>query len=110
MELEEDADAIVRKAMSIIGSKRTEKKAETSRENGKLGGRKAGSAQTEETKRKISESNKARAAEKRAATPVIVKEKRAPGRPRTRPLPPEGTPRRGRGRPPKASLPTPEIE
>lgn len=55
-----DEAEILREAARIAGSKRTERKAATARENGKKGGRPAGTLASEETKLRMSNSQKAR--------------------------------------------------
>ena len=56
-----------REAARLMGLAKSEEKAAAARENGKLGGRKVGTPQSEETKAKISAAALARAAERKAA-------------------------------------------
>ena len=53
-------------AARLMGSVKSEAKAEKARENGKLGGRPKGTAQSPETRARIAEGVRSRAAERRA--------------------------------------------
>ncbi len=68
-----DADAR-REAARLMGQASTEVKAQAARENGKRGGRPRGMVVSEETRRKISETKRLRAA---AAPPVETKSESA---------------------------------
>lgn len=105
--IDRDDEAAFRRLVgSLMGRITTDHKRQTSRENGKKGGKPKGSAVSEETKAKISEGR--RSAWKRQQDQVsatseaseTAQEKRPRGRPRTRPVADDSV-KRPRGRPKK---------
>ena len=109
-----DEQELIRRAMSVMGSRRTERKTASSRANiNVVNERNQMHGFPEATKEKLRQAQQARRQREREAKALsgngddgAVKEKRPPGRPRTRPI--EETPKRGRGRPRKQTEETPE--
>lgn len=97
-----------REAARILGQSKSERKTASSRENGKkslLSSKVGTHIVTEEMRAKMSAAQKARweRVRREAGITSQPKEKRPPGRPRTRPVPDPDAPKRPVGRPKKAT-------
>lgn len=66
-DVSEQEQALVRQAMSIVGRRKTERKAQASAENGKKGGRPKGTPMSQETKARIAATRRANQEQERAA-------------------------------------------
>lgn len=109
-----DEEELIKRAMSVMGSRKTERKTASSRANiTAVNERNQLHGFPEATREKLRQAQQARRQREREAKSLsgngddgAVKEKRPPGRPRTRSA--EQTPKRGRGRPRKQAEETPE--
>jgi len=83
--MEQDEETVIREAMRIIGRRTSERKKQSSADNGKKGGRPVGTPQSEEAKARIREGKRLRRERELSAQPVAVAndaQKRGRGRPR----------------------------
>lgn len=106
--LQSEEAEVRREAARILGQSKSERKAASSRENGKkslLSSKVGTHIVTEEMRAKMSAAQKARWERVRQEAGIISQptEKRPPGRPRTRPVPDPDAPKRPVGRPKKAT-------
>ena len=107
---EPDEQELIRQAMSVIGSRKTPRKSESSRGNiGRVNELRQTEGFPEETRAKLREAQKVRRERERiekGAAQETTEAKRAPGRPR-KPVDPNAAAPQPRGRPKKQDAQTP---